>query len=176
MKPTIRLILLTVVLPLSVVGLITAIVFTPGGVEGAYSPISSYGCAGDQFMEIRDGRMVSYVMCSNEGTLHGYYEKDPSGSLVFRLSSDKSSNECKPWARVEPHLLGAWFYYLDSGESEWKWKRYVTSKMKNHMVTAAIKGVESGEKGVSSTTYDYQFHVLDVSFRPKLAVSPAPAP
>ncbi len=175
MRPRLRIILLTVVLPATVAGLIAAIALVPGSVEGVYYPFSSYGCQGDQFIEIRDGKVVHYLMCTSEASLNGYYEKDPSGSPVFRFSSDKSGDRGKPWARAEPYLLGTRFFYLSEGKSEWKWKRVLTGKMRDQMSASTIQEVEFERERLRITTYDSQFKVLKNTFRPVRAVSPAPA-
>lgn len=176
MKPGIRIILLTVVLPATVACLIAAIALVPGSVEGVYYPFSSASCQGDQFIEIRDGKLVHYATCSSEASLNGFYEKDPSGSPMFRFSSDKSGDRGKPWVRAEPYLLGTRFHYLSSGESEWKWKRILTGKMRDLMSSSTILEVAFEKERVRFTTYDSRFKVIHTSFRPMRAASPVPAP
>lgn len=175
MKPRLRIILLTVVLPATVAGLIVAIALVPGSVEGIYYPFSSVSCQGDQFIEIRDGKVVHYATCSREASLNGFYENDPSGSSVFRFSSDKSGDRGKRFMRAEPYLLGTRFHYLNSGESEWKWKRILTGKMRDHMSLSTILEVAFEKERIRFTTYDSRFKVLHTSFRPMRAASPTPA-
>lgn len=175
MKPRLRIILLTVVLPATVAGLIAAIALVPGSVEGVYYPFSSVSCQGDQFIEIRDGKVVHYATCSSESSLNGFYENDPSGSPMFRFSSDRSGDRGKPWARAEPYLLGTRFHYLSSGKSEWKWKRILTGKMRHHMSSSTIQEVAYEKERLRITTYDSRFKVLHTSFRPMRAASPTSA-
>lgn len=172
MKPTQRLILLTVVLPLAVAGLATALIMAPGSVDGVYYRFTSAGCVGDQFMEMRDSRVVDYVMCSPQTFLQSYYQAEPSGSVVFTFASGSDN---KPWARAEPHLLGTRFFYLSDGKSEWKWKRFVTKAMMDHMVSVRITGVFLENEGTRITTYDSKFNVLDSTLRSKRGGSPGPA-
>ncbi|MES2922042.1 MAG: hypothetical protein V4819_10865 [Verrucomicrobiota bacterium] len=154
---------------------VVAIALMPSSVEGVYNPFSSFGCDCDQFMEFRDGKVVTYVMGEKETFLTAFFEKDASGATVVRLGSDKSGKEGKPIMRAESHLLGTRFYYLGEGKSEWFWKRFVTRKMKDHMTSAEIRDVVFESEGNRTTTYDYQFNVIGTSFRPKRATSPLPA-
>ena len=153
-----------------------AIALMPGSVEGVYDPFSTYGCGCDQFMEFRDGRVVTYVTESKTAILNAFYEKDASGATLVKLASGKSGKNGNPIMRAEPHLLGSRFYYLGEGKSEWFWKRFVTRKMKDHMARAGIRDVVFENDGARTTIYDYKFDVTETSFRSKKAVAPEVVP
>ncbi|MGL5017467.1 MAG: hypothetical protein ACRDBP_04995 [Luteolibacter sp.] len=168
-----RILLLTVVLPLSLAGLVAALVMAPGSVEGVYHPFSTFGCAGDQFMDIRSGKQITYVTCAREAYVGTYYKKDPSGIVVFRLASDPDSAVL---ARAEPHLLGTRFHYPDDGTSEWKWKRIFTKKMKALVAGAESREIVFENGGMRIITYDSKFNVINSTFRPGKALPPTGAP
>lgn len=177
-KPTRRLILLTVVLPVAVAGLIAAVVLAPGSIEGVYNPLaisSTMGCDCDQFEEFREGRVVFHVMGS-ESFMNIYYENDASGSVFVRVRPEKSGEVGKLLARAEPHLLGTLFHYPHSGKSEWAWKRFVSRKMKDHMAGAKIIGMVREEGGERFFTWDSKFNVLRSTFYPYRKASPATTP
>jgi hypothetical protein len=173
MKPKRRILFLTVVLPISLAGLVAAILMAPGSIEGVYNPFSTAGCTGDQFIEMRDGKVVQYVTCSPEAYLESYYENEPSGTVAFRFSSEING---KPTIRAEPYLLGTRFQYLSDGKSEWKWKRFFTRKMKAHVAAAKIRDIAFESGGTRITTYDSKFNVIDSTLRPMKVSTPAVAP
>lgn len=110
-----------------------AIVFMPGPVEGVYAPFSTMGCDCDQFMEFRDGRVASYVMNSEGADPVASYERDAAGGIVVSFPPGGAAASRTVLARARPYLLGTRFFYDGEGNSEWKWKRYVTAKMRDHM-------------------------------------------
>ncbi len=173
MKPKRRLLLLTVVLPVMLAGLTAALIMAPGSVDGIYNPFTTAGCTGDQFIEMRDGKVVHYVTCSTEAYLQSHYENEPSGSVAFKFSSEING---KPMMRAEPHLLGTRFHHLGEGKSEWKWKRFYTRKMKAHVAGAEVRDVVFETDGTRITTYDSKFNVIHSAFRPKKGVGPIAAP
>ena len=123
-------------------------------------------------IHVGDGKVVHYATCTSEASLNGFYENDPSGSPVFRFSSDKSGDRGKPWARAEPSLLGTRFHYLSNGESEWKWKRILTGKMRDHMSSSTIQEVAFEKERLRITTYDSRFNVIGTTFRPTRPATP----
>lgn len=114
------------------------ILFMPGRVEGVYAPFSSMGCDCDQFMEFRDGRVVNYVMDSADADLMAVYKREAAAGIIVRLSVAGAGGNNQILARAEPHLLGTRFFYCGDGKSEWKWKRYVTAGMRQHIKEAVI--------------------------------------
>ena len=123
-------------------------------------------------MEFRDGRVVTYVMESGTSGLDAFYGTDASGATTVRLSE----SDPEPIIRAEPHLLGTRFFYLAEGKSEWFWRRFVTRKMRDHMVGSKIRDVLFEGGGTRTLIYDYKFNVIDTSFRPKKVVAPASVP
>lgn len=162
--------ILWIAIPAIVLPGVVGIALMPSSVEGVYNPFSSFGCTGDQFMEFKDGRIVTYVTCTNEGLSSCIYEKNASGDTFVKLPPDRSGG--KPIMRAEPHLLGTRFYYLNEGKSEWFWKRFVTRKMKFQMAGSKILEVVQETHGTRITHYDYQFKVIDTSFRPMSGTIP----
>ena len=167
MKPSRRAVVLVMTLAVLLAGVFTGGTLLPGSLEGVYHPFSSYGCDCDQFMEFRDGKVVTYVMDSDVSFLNMNYRKEPSGAILLSLSSRQHGEKSEPIIRAEPRLLGTRFFYLKSGGDEWFWKRFVTGKMRDHMAMARIFDIGFETEGIRFTTYDSNFNVIESTFRPR---------
>lgn len=152
---------------------VVAIALMPSSAEGVYNPLSvssTMGCDCDQFVEIRDGRILFHVMEGTESFLNGSYKRDSSGSIIF------TNEDGMPFMRVEPHLLGSRFYYPDTAKSEWRWRRFVTRNMKDHMGRVNIKDIVREKDGLRFITYDHDFRILNTKLYPKPPARPTVSP
>jgi hypothetical protein len=143
-------------------GLVAAVlVMLPGPIEGQYHGIGvGCGCDSFNFLQYRDGKIVSYMSAHPPARLIGRYSLNPDGSVDLYLRPFKDGETEEFVGRANPRLLLTRFVWSD-GETEWAFKcpkiLTVRRTIETHEITSKIL---HDDKTITTTYYNSSLEPL----------------
>lgn len=115
-----RILLVLLLLAIGFVG----IAFLPGSVEGNYRGriVTSCGCDGISFINLRQGRMILYFSAHPPALIMGRYTNAPDGAVEIWGNRAKIDGSERLDFKAYPRFLITKFVSPDEGRDYWCWK------------------------------------------------------
>jgi hypothetical protein len=129
-------------------GSFLGVAFLPGEIEGNYRGIaSSCGCDGITFINLREGKMITYFSAHPPAWLSGRYQK--AGAAVELYLDGLRSDEGETlMMRAYPRLLITKFVDDSEGKEYWCWKWPAVGRIGESLRTQEVSAMRIEEDGV----------------------------
>jgi hypothetical protein len=130
-------------------GLFLGIAFLPGQVEGNYRGIaSSCGCDGITFINLREGKLITYHSAHPPAWLSGRYQ-NANGAVELYLDGLRSKEAENMFMKAYPRFLITKFVSDSEGEVYWCWKWPAIGRIGESLRTQEVTAMRIGEDGVT---------------------------
>lgn len=130
-------------------GSFLGVAFLPGEVEGNYRGIaSSCGCDGITFINLRDGKMITYHSAHPPAWLSGRYQKG-NDTVELYLSSLRSKEGETMLMKAYSRFLITKFVDASEGKEYWCWKWPAIGSIGESLRTQEVSAMRIGEDGVT---------------------------
>ena len=102
----------------------------PGSIDGSYGAIAqSCMCDSNNFMQFRDGKLISYQSNHPPAQLIGRYETEEDGRVSVYMFPSKKGDPEKLIFRARPRLWFTSFEDKDGDESSWHRKTIFSNEV-----------------------------------------------
>lgn len=124
------------------------VAFLPGEVEGNYRGIaSSCGCDGITFLNLREGKMITYYSAHPPAWLSGRYQK-ADGAVKLYLGGEQLKDKETLLMRAYPRFLITKFVDDEENKEYWCWKWPAIGRIGESLRTQEVSAMFTEEGNV----------------------------